>query len=228
MKKAALLMALLAVLLSACAPQNTQKPTEQTSGPPETAATGPNAAKITRWGTDGLLYQTDFELCAGRNGTVRLYGKKTSEYFYGVSDAVVQLEDGRVIPLDLQEGLFCHWEDSGISYTEAWEPDSGLILEDVNFDGYTDLGLQVQVAAYNMPHVYWYYDPDTASYLVLGSFLCPLTVDGSTERCIEEYHSGQTYYREIFKAQGRLLQLEERWITDYTGGKRVTRKDDQV
>lgn len=188
----------------------------------------PDNTKIIRWSTDDLLYQTDFELCAGRNGTVQLYGKKTSDSFYGASDAVVQLEDGRVIPISIQDGLLCHWEDSSIFYTEAFNPDSGLILEDINFDGYTDIGLQVQVAAYNMPQVYWYYDPDTASYQVLGSFLNPLTVDPVSERCTEEYHSGPVYYKEIYKAQGRLLELEERWITEYIDGQPTTRKDDHI
>lgn len=191
----------------------------------------PENTQITRWGTDDLLYQTDFELNVGNPGVVQLYGKKTDEYSYGVSDVVVQMQSGIVLPLDVQEGLTHHWGETGVDYTdytEALGPDGGLILEDVNFDGYTDIGLQVQITAYNMPYVYWYYDPDSASYCYLGSYMCFLTNNSETERCTVEHHAGQTYYTDIYKAQGKLLELEERRITEYIDGKPVTRKDDQV
>ncbi len=175
-----------------------------------------------------LLHETDFTLCAGKEGTVQLYGKKKDEYYYGVCDAAVRLEDGTVIPFSVQDGLACYWEQTDVSYTEAWGPDGGLILKDVNFDGYTDIGLQVQTPAYNSPYVYWYYDPDSASYRVLGSFLSPLVVDDVTERCTVEYRDSQVYYREIYKTQGPLPELEERWITEYVDGQSVTRKDPQV
>ncbi len=171
-----------------------------------------------------LLHQTDFTLCAGKVGTVELYGKKSDGY-YRVSYVGVRLEDSTLIPLSVQDGLAKYWGQDGISDTESWAADSGLVLEDVNFDGYTDIGLQIQVTAYNSPYVYWYYDPDSAAYRVLGSFLCPLTVDPIAERCTEEYRDGQTYYKEIYKAQGPLLELEERWITEYVDGQSVTRKE---
>lgn len=183
---------------------------------------------VTRWGADEMLYQADFELNVGNPGVAELYGKKTDEYHYGVSDVVVRMRGGLVIPLDVQDGLMRYWKDSSITYTEAWQPDGGLILEDVNFDGYTDIGLQVQTTAYNMPYVYWYYDPGTTSYQVLGDFLYPLTLDHLSERCILEYHAGQTYYKEIYKVRRPFLELEERWITEYIDGRPTTRKDDSI
>ncbi len=183
---------------------------------------------VTRWGTDEKLYQTDFELNVGNPGVVELYGRKTDEYHYGVSDVVVRMWDGTVIPLDVQEGVTRWRGQSGEYYTEALNIDGGLILEDVNFDGYTEIGLQVQTAAYNMPYVYWYYDPDSASFRFLNGFLYPLTLDRLSERCILEYHDGQTYYKEIYKARRPFLELEERWITEYIDGKPTTRKDDRI
>jgi len=173
-----------------------------------------------------LLYRTDFTLCAGKEGTVELYGRET-DVRYGVSDVEVRLEDGTMISLSVQDGLAQYWGEEGISYTESWAADGGLVLEDVNFDGYTDIGLQVQTPAYNSPYMYWYYDPDSASYRVLGSFLSPLVVDATTQRGQAEYRDGQVYYREIYKAQGPLLESEERWITEYIDGQSVTRKDPQ-
>lgn len=188
----------------------------------------PENTKIIRWGADDLLYQTDFDLNVGNPGVVRLYGKKTDEYHYGISDVVIQMHSGIVLPLDVQEGLTHHWGESGVDYTESFGADGGLILEDVNFDGYTDIGLQVQTPAYNMPYVYWYYDPNSASYCYLGNYMYSLAKDSETERCSVEYHAGQTYYKETYKAEGKLLELEERWITEYIDGKPVTRKDDQL
>ena len=103
-------------------------------------------------------------------------------------------------------------EESGVDYTESFGADGGLILEDVNFDGYTDIGLQVQTPAYNMPYVYWYYDPNSASYCYLGNYMYSLAKDSETERCSVEYHAGQTYYKETYKAEGKLLELEERYF----------------
>ena len=37
-------------------------------------------------------------------------------------------------------------------YTNCWMPDGGLVTGDYNFDGYTDLGLQIDTPAYNLPY----------------------------------------------------------------------------
>lgn len=183
---------------------------------------------IARWGQDELLHEADFELCAGKPGKMRLYGKQLNEYFFGASDAVVELEDGHAIPVDIQDGLMRWWGQTGIHYTESYDQTCGLILEDVNFDCYTDIGLQVSVTAYNAPYLYWYYDPDADAYCFLNGFCCPLEVNPETERCTEEYHEGQTYYKVIYRVQDRHMVVEERWITEYVDGQPVTRKDDHA
>ena len=120
------------------------------------------------------------------------------------------------------------WGQTGIHYTESYDQTCGLILEDVTFDGYTDIGLQVSVTAYNAPYLYWYYDPDADAYCFLNGFYWPLEVNPETERCTEEYHEGQTYYKVIYKVQEHHLVPEERWITEYVDGQPITRKDDHV
>lgn len=227
-KTIAAAIAMLIIFLSACAPKAHREAETVAQTAESSALENQDNAKATRWGTDELLHQADFDLNAGNSGVVQVYGKKTDGSYYGVSDVVVQLEDGTLIPLPVQDGLAQYWGQDGIDYTEAWMPDGGLILKDVNFDGCTDIGLQAQVTAHNSPHVYWYYDPDSASYQVLGSFLSPLVVDDVAERCTVEYRDGQVYYREIYKANGLLLELEERWITEYVDGQTVTRKDSQT
>ncbi len=184
------------------------------------------AADIARWGQDELLHQADFELRVGKPGKVRLFGKQLDAYFYGASDAVVELEDGHAIPVEIQDGLMRWLGQSNIHYTESYDQTCGLILEDVNFDGYTDIGLQVQVTAYHAPYVYWYYDPDADAYRFLNGFCCPLEVNRETERCTEEYHEGQTYYKVIYKVREHLLVPEERWITEYIDGRPVTTKEE--
>ena len=49
--------------------------------------------------------------------------------------------------------------------------DDWLILKDVNFDGYCDIGLQAATPAYNLPYYFWLYNPEALALHQLAADL---------------------------------------------------------
>lgn len=170
-----------------------------------------------------MLHEQTFSLCENSEATIYLYGKHTGDYQFGVSAVQITLADGRQLALDIPYALGQYWDSVGTGYTEALTSEGGLIVEDVNFDGYADIGLQVQTDALNLPYIYWCYDPQAESYCYLGDYPCRLTVDPQEQSCTVDYHYGQTYYLDIYKPEGLTLTLVERQITEYIDGQEVTR-----
>ena len=53
------------------------------------------------------------------------------------------------------------WGEDSLDYaTETALPDGGLLLEDLNFDGYLDIALQGWTAVGNRPYYLWFCDLD--------------------------------------------------------------------
>jgi len=143
---------------------------------------------------DILLHAVDAELGEGVSGKLELYGKQHNEHEWGVR-YVRWTPEGAAAPtcsFDMQEGSEA-WPliepRDGVYYTEAGERDGGLRLEDINFDGYLDIGLQAGNPAYNLPFFYWTYDPVSGQFIYDFMITQPV-VDTEKELLICMFHIG--------------------------------------
>ena len=172
-----------------------------------------------QWSGDALLYTDRAELGRGVTGLIELYGRRPSTGgSWGVSRILWTPYGGTPQELSvLEAATLIHpaWDTSEPSAcTDSWTPDGGLVLEDVNFDGYLDLGLQAAVTAYNLPYYYWTYNPDTGGFDFAFWLLGPMIVDGENRQLICETHSGPEYYTEYY-------------AYDHTGQLYLARRDTQ-
>ena len=198
---ALLLAAALALTLAACGEKDiadTPLPDE----PPEPVAEQPAADD--EWtvlhADDVLLHTEPFTLCEGRTATLELYGYQDGEYDCGVSRIHLLWDDGGEQELrtaDVGDDVWCT-----DGYTNCWMPDGGLVTGDYNFDGYTDLGLQIDTPAYNLPYYYWFYDAETASFQPYGSWTYQLEIDAENKTCICRWHVTPEYYTDTYRPDG--------------------------
>ena len=169
---------LLIAVLTACA----GKPQEEPSTPAPAEAGQPKeqspeekpAPEEKPDSEDILLHAVDVELGKGVSGRLELYGKALNEYDWGVRGGTwtPEGEDEPSCGFTAREAIEAENEAWGLEtgesdwdyYTQAWERDGGLVLADFNFDGYLDIALQAATPAYNWPHYYWLYNPDTGNF----------------------------------------------------------------
>ena len=211
---ALLLAAALTLTLAACGEKDiadTPLPDE----PPEPVAEQPAADdEWTVLHADDVLLRTEpFTLCEGRTATLELYGYQNGEYDCGVSRIHLLWDDGReenLLISDLGDEV---WGADG--YTSCWSPENCLATGDYNFDGYTDLGLQIDTPAYNLPYYYWFYDAETASFQPYGSWTYQLEIDAENEACICQWHVTPEYYTDTYRPDGE-------------GGLYLARRDTEV
>ena len=164
---------------------------------------------------NSLLYTAQYELEPGRLCQIKLYGKMLNEYNYGISYVEITSEDGKDYSFSTEEAMTEIWGQKTM-YTECWEKDGGIKLEDINFDGYVYIGLMAQIPAYNLPYIYYIFDSENGKYEYYGSFMCFLHVDTEAETCLEQYRAGQTYYDDVWaKDNEGGLYLMQRTITEY-------------
>ena len=165
-------------------------------------------------GGDPLIHQADFTLTEGRTGTVYLYGQE-QDYGWGVSRLEVALADGNTRTLSVRDALSALGEEG--ERTEAWNADGGLVLEDLNFDGYADIGLQAATPAYNLPCLYWLYNPASGQHEFAFRLLNPPTVDSANRRLVCESRNGTAYYTEyyVYDPSGTLY-LAQRDTVEYS------------
>ena len=121
--------------------------------------------------------------------------------------------------LDLQAGRQSWTQDM----TETALPDGGLLLEDLNFDGYLDIALQGWTAVGNRPYYLWFCDLDSGMPAGLftygGCVNGPLTVDRENQRVVAETvdQAGALRYRHIYRPDGLgglYLARQETWTLE--------------
>ncbi|MBO5326205.1 MAG: hypothetical protein J6A80_08250 [Lachnospiraceae bacterium] len=164
---------------------------------------------------NALLYTMQYEVQPGELCQIKLYGKMLNEYNYGISYVEITSEDGEDYSFSTEEAMTEMWGQKTV-YTECWSKDGGIKLEDINFDGYVDIGLMAQTPAYNLPYIYYVFDADNGKYEYYDDFMCYLKVDTAAETCLEEYRAGTTYYKDLWaKDNEGGLYLMQRTIRDY-------------
>ena len=198
---ALLLAAALTLTLAACGEKDiadTPLPDE----PSEPVAEQPAADdEWTVLHADDVLLRTEpFTLCEGRTATLELYGYQNGEYDCGVSRIHLLWDDGReenLLISDLGDEV---WGADG--YTSCWSPENCLATGDYNFDGYRDIGLQLDNPAYNVPFYYWFYDAQTDGFRPYGSWAFALEPDEENEVCICQWHATPEYYTDTYRPDG--------------------------
>ena len=211
---ALLLAAALTLTLAACGEKDiadTPLPDE----PPEPVAEQP--ATDDEWtvlhADDVLLRTEPFTLCEGRTATLELYGYQNGEYDCGVSRIHLLWDDGREEDLLISDLGDEVWGADG--YTSCWSPENCLETGDYNFDGYRDIGLQLDNPAYNVPFYYWFYDAQTDGFRPYGSWAFALEPDEENEVCICQWHATPEYYTDPYRPDGN-------------GGLYLARRDTEV
>ena len=211
---ALLLAAALTLTLAACG-EKTNADTPLPDEPPEPVAEQP--ATDDEWtvlhADDVLLRTEPFTLCEGRTATLELYGYQNGEYDCGVSRIHLLWDDGReenLLISDLGDEV---WGADG--YTSCWSPENCLATGDYNFDGYRDIGLQLDNPAYNVPFYYWFYDAQTDGFRPYGSWAFALEPDEENEVCICQWHVTPEYYTDTYRPDGN-------------GGLYLARRDTEV
>ena len=213
---ALLLAAALALTLAACGEKDiadTPLPGET----PEPVAEQPAADD--EWAVlhadDILLHEEPFTLCEGRTATLRLYGRQDGEYDCGVSRVLLLWDGGGEQELrtaDVGDDVWCT-----DGYTNCWTADGGLVTGDYNFDGYQDIGLQIDTPAYNLPYYYWFYDAEAGRFTPYRSWTYQLEIDEENRACICQWHSQPNYYTDTYRPDGKGgLYLAQRDTEKYT------------
>lgn len=182
--------------------------------------------QATQWSGDALLYTERAELGGGVAGQLDLYGRRP-EYggSWGVSRVVWTPSTGGSSEFAIADAIALAQPDWRAElesvYTDCWNADGGLTLEDVNFDGYLDIGLQASVTAYNLPYYYWTYNPDTRGFDFAFWLLGPMTVDAANQQLVCEPHAGSTYYTEYYayspSGQLYLARRDTKDLSDSSG-----------
>ena len=213
---AMLLAAALTLTLAACG-EKTNADTPLPDEPPEPVAEQP--ATDDEWlalhADDVLLRTEPFTLCEGRTATLELYGYQNGEYDCGVSRIHLLWDDGREEDLLISDLGDEVWGADG--YTSCWSPENCLATGDYNFDGYRDIGLQLDNPAYNVPFYYWFYDAQTDGFRPYGSWAFALEPDEENEVCICQWHVQPNYYTDTYRPDGKGgLYLAQRDTEKYT------------
>ena len=96
--------------------------------------------------------------------------------------------------------------------TNYFTIDSGLALEDLNFDGCPDLRLIQAMGTVNASYLCWLWEPDTSQFSYAFELVgYSLTTDGSTRQIITEARDGWgVYYTDYYQYDndaGRLLHI---------------------
>ena len=180
---------------------------------------------------DAFLYRTRFLLTDQPDAPtmeVGLYGGKES-YDCTVRTLTVSRDGTGIRSLSTREASA--FVDGADNIEEVqlsqYNMDDWLILKDVNFDGYCDIGLQAATPAYNRPYYFWLYNPETGQYDFSFWILGPIVdIDAHNGILTCETHSGPTYYTEYYTYdENGALYLFRRDVEEMGDGGRTYTED---
>ncbi len=160
-----------------------------------------------------------------RPGTVYLYGK-ANDRTCGIRQVDVAWSDGSGgTSIETAPAIRAYWgADSKEIYTECWDETGSLVLEDFNFDGYVDIGLQAWISASNLPRYLWLYQPETGDFQYALCVNGDLTLDpeARTLTAANVDQAGAVQYREHYRPDGAgTLYLTQRDTLRYENGQYV-------
>ena len=172
------------------------------------------------------LYEVeDVAFGQGVTGDLTLYGYGGNDVF-DLTEVNVTWTRGRQgsVTFYTREAIADTWGEDSLDYaTETALPDGGLLLEDLNFDGYLDIALQGWNTASNRPYYLWFCDLDSGMPAGLftygGCVNGPLTVDRENQRVVAETvdQAGALRYRHIYRPDGLgglYLARQETWTLE--------------
>ena len=169
-----------------------------------------------------VLYEAeDVAFGPGLTGDLTLHGFAGNDVA-DVTKAAVTWTQGRegTTTFRTREAIADAWGQDSLDYAaNSALPDGGLLLEDLNFDGYLDIALQGWTAAHNQPLYLWFFDPATGLFAYGGCVNGPLTVDGQAREVVAETvdQAGALHYRDVYRPDGLgglYLARRETWTLE--------------
>ena len=193
----------LALLCAGCARQQPAQPTPPREEPaPEQIPAPPPAAPETE---DHVLRTLTTQVDGGRSLTLEIVGKmRTDMDQWGVREIRVY-EGARLFQtLSVQEAIDTDGVSGalGAGYTDCRDPEGGLGLADMNFDGIADLSLAAWIpAGGNLPSYYWLWDSDSGAFRY-GFCLPNAVVDEENRQIICSLTETAGYTTEYYEYDG--------------------------
>jgi len=174
---------------------------------------------------ESFYQKLDFTLAPGKAADLYLYGKKSPDGC-GISKVeVIWKEDPGGVTFYTRDAIVDQWgADSKDYYTECWDETGGLLMEDFNFDGYTDIGLQAWISARNLPRYLWMYDPESGKFQYALCVNGELTLDPEARilTAANVDQAGAVQYQEHYQPdEAGLLYLARRDTLRYENGQYV-------
>lgn len=164
---------------------------------------------------NALLYTMQYELQPGELCQIKLYGKTYPNATYGIGYVEIVSESGKDYSFATEEAMTEVWGEK-VVYTECWNKDGGIKLEDVNFDGYVDIGLMARIPAYNLPYIYYFFNAENGKYEYYDLFPMYFSVDAEEETCSISHRAGTIYFDEVWgKDNIGGLHLMQQTIREY-------------
>lgn len=172
---------------------------EKASDPVETKADGtPDASETFE---SKALYERPVTIADGMRGTIRLYGveKLFGGENYGITSVEVLSEQGeRLTQFTVSNALLA----TGLGdsdYLVSPSIDAGLIVQDVTFDGYADLGLRTIAPDGSDAWIYWECCmADPPFYVPLGAYKSLISVNDRDATCAVFYTDGAASVHETY------------------------------
>lgn len=150
----------------------------------------------------------DFFVNKNKKLTLRLYGKKIDDNKYGINKVIV-FDNEKIVQVIFMQDFIKSYSDEEFTeeYTEAYMIDGGLILDDINFDGYLDMGLSAYYG--NDSDAYYYFAWDNTEYkFKYVDCLNKLSIDKGSKQLIEYQHIGfEEYILYYYNIKGNNIEL---------------------